>query len=224
MSIFKRTLTTVYSHIDQMVSEIENHDALIKAAINEQRKKLASAKVQLSKVEGRERRIQAQLIQLQKDNERWGQRAVQAAASDEANALACMQRRKANGQQQEKLQAMLQEYRQTAARMGQDIKHCDEELQALSRKHELLRARQSTNEALTVINDMSGARIEELENSFERWETTILQNEILADNANPVDSLRPVDQMEQDFIDQENELELRAELAELLKEEKLDEH
>jgi phage shock protein A len=39
MSIFKRTFTSLYASIDQMVGEIENHDALIDAAIKEQKKK-----------------------------------------------------------------------------------------------------------------------------------------------------------------------------------------
>ena len=45
-----------FASIDKMVGEIENHDALIKAAINGQQKKLAAARMQLTKLRNAERR------------------------------------------------------------------------------------------------------------------------------------------------------------------------
>ena len=54
MSIIKRISTSVMATIDELVGEIENHDALIKAAIDEQKKKIATAKVQLGKIRANE--------------------------------------------------------------------------------------------------------------------------------------------------------------------------
>ena len=49
MSIFKRLSATLVTSIDRVVGEIENHDAVIQASINDIRKKVAEAKVRLGK-------------------------------------------------------------------------------------------------------------------------------------------------------------------------------
>lgn len=45
MSLFKRLSATLVSRIDQVVGEIENHDAVIQVALNDMRKKIAEARV-----------------------------------------------------------------------------------------------------------------------------------------------------------------------------------
>ena len=46
MSIFKRLTATFSSRVDQMVSQIENHDAVVEVAIKESRQATAKAKVE----------------------------------------------------------------------------------------------------------------------------------------------------------------------------------
>ncbi len=217
MSIIKRLSTTLFSRLDQVVGEIENHDALAEAAIGEQRKKIAAAKLQLARLQGHERRMQEQVDQLTEEAARWQSRALKAAAEDETRALACMQRRKQLTEQVERHKAARDEYAATAARMSADVSRAENELGALSQKHALLRARQSSSEALGATGRNNVPKLDELETTFDRWELRITQEEILND------TLEPIDTLEQQYRSEEEAEALRNELQALLAGERSDE-
>ncbi len=210
MSIIKRISTSLYSQIDGIVGEIENHDALIKAAITEQRKKLAAAKVQLSKIQRSEKSTARQLAELKQKEKSWAERAITTSDKNETQALACLQRRQSVRDQITKCNDALLAYQQTASKMSADIARCEQELKAMSQKHELMRARQSSVEAQNIFNEVSDSSIDELETSFNRWELKLAQGEI------DVEGFDSTDTLEQEYISQENEQQLRAELADLL--------
>jgi len=152
MSLFKRLSTTITSQVDQFVGEIENHDAVIQAAMTEQRKKIARAKVQLVKVANSEKSI-AEKISTSKEKEQvWGRRAIECAETDEQQALLCLQRRQTLAEQLKRLVTAQEEYRLATSKMTTDINHCEEELHKLVQKHELMRARQSSADAITITN------------------------------------------------------------------------
>lgn len=218
MSIIKRLSTTLFSRIDQVVGEIENHDALIEAAINEQRKKIAAAKVQMARVQSHEKRMGEQIAQLHTERQRWEQRAVSSAKEDEQRALACLQRRQAIDKQIAQMTSARGEYAATAARMAADIDRAEEEIRTLSQKHALLRARQSSSEALQSSSLSAMPPLADLETSFDRWETRIAQAEILRGDAEPVDAL------EEQFRTVEEESALRAELEQLMAKENRHDH
>ncbi len=214
MTLLKRTFSSLYAKIDLLVGEIENHDALIQAAIVEQKKKIAAAKVQSRRLKNSEQALREQIAQLSINERRWTHRAVKEASRNEAQALACLQRRQDNRSQLVKLNQMRDEYQQSIRRMSENITQCEEDLNAMIQKHEMLRARQSTAEAMQLIDQQGNLILGEVENSFDRWEIKISQGETLVDPA--ID----VDELEQEYLSEENELQLRSELAELLKENK----
>ena len=213
MSLFKRLSTTLYSRIDQMVGEIENHDALIQAVIREQRKKLAAARMQLNRIKASEQKVARQIVELKENEARWSERAVRTAGEDERQALACLQRRRVVRQQLVKLEEAQTAYQQTASRMSADIARCEQELNESSRKHELMRARQTGIDAMNVFDEYSTSSIDTLETSFNRWELKLAQGEVNFDSNDFTDAL------EQEFLSQESEQQLRAELAELMEKE-----
>lgn len=216
MSIIKRLSTTLFSHIDQVVGGIENHDALAEAAIIEQRKKIAAARVQLERVQSNEQRLRKQVEQLMKEAARWESRAIQAAAEDESRAIACIQRRNHITEQVGRLQATRDEYTSTATRMGSDICRAERELGVLSQKHTLLRARQASNAALGTTARIGTPNLDELETTFDHWEQRIAQEEILNGSSEPLDAL------EQHYRSEEESAALRAELEALMAREKED--
>ena len=61
MSVFKRLSATLFSHVDRAVSEIENHDAIIEAAIRDQQRALAKAKVRLNRLRAEGRKLEKRL-------------------------------------------------------------------------------------------------------------------------------------------------------------------
>lgn len=211
MSIIKRTFTTVYSKLDNMVGEIENHEALIRAAIDEQRKKIAKARVQMARLQNHEITSSKQLAKLRFDEKQWGNRAVQEAENNEDLALQCMQRRKAQQEAITKLDEGISEYQLAITTMKTDISRSEEELVSISQKHQLMKAREASAEALSVVSDVGGSRLDNLADSFDRWEIKLghtAQSELL----------EPVDDLEARYLSKESEQQLRVELDLLLKE------
>jgi phage shock protein A len=214
MSIVKRITTTLLSRIDHVVGELENHDALISAAISEQRKKIASAKVQMARLRSNKQELRSQIAQLTLNEKRWAQRAIQEAINDEGKALACIQRRMTIQTELCKLEQMTQEYQRTSEKMSVDIGRCEEELKTMIQKQDLMRARQTSVDAMNVINQMGNGNIDGLQGSFERWESRIIHGEMLAG------VLDDSDPLEQIYLSTENEQNLRLELQLLLQKEK----
>ena len=218
MSLIKRSFTTLFSRIDNIVGEIENHDALIKATITEQRKKIAVAKVQLARVRSNEQQLKGQIAELALNERRWSQRAVKESATNEEKALTCLHRRQQIREKTKKLETMEKQYQQAADKMQSDINRCEDKLKAMSQKLELMRARQSSAEAINVINNVDGTSLEDIEDSFDRWEVKITQGELATEynDSSLYDLGSDTDALEADYLSQENEDALRDELSTLL--------
>lgn len=210
MSIFKRLSATVVSNIDRVVGEIENNDAVIQASLAELRRKIAAAKVRLAHVHRQQDRLTRQIQKRRDDEQRWGERAVDAAKTDEARALECVSHRQQCRIQAERLEEGLQHYQQTAAKLAQGVQEGEQRLAEMGQKHTLMRARQSTAEALYLANLAGDESLNQMEDSFDRWEIKILQEEMAVDSEQ---ALTPLDR---EFSEVENEQALREELAALI--------
>lgn len=213
MSLFKRLSATLFSRIDQVVGEIENHDAVVQATLSDMRKKLAEAKVRLQHVHREQKRLQQQINEQQENAQRWRKRAVDSAKQDETKALECVSRHHHCQQNIERLTHALAQYQQTADKLASDIRNAEQRLSDVKQKLTLMRARQSTSSALQATSDTNQDTTQLLDDTFDRWEINISQAEMA------VDVHDPVDLMEQEFINSEQEEELRHELATLLAEE-----
>ncbi len=210
MSILKRLSATVVSSIDRVVGEIENNDAVIQASLIELRRKIAAARVRLAHVQRQQDRLVSQIQKRREDEQRWGERAVETAKTDESRALACMQRRQQCRIQAERLAEGLQQYQLTAEKLARGVQEGEERLAEMGQKHTLMRARQSTAEALYAASLAGDESLHQLEDSFDRWEIRILQEEMAVDSdeqSTPLDS---------EFSNSENEQVLRDELAALI--------
>lgn len=212
MSIIKRLSTTLFSQIDSIVGEIENHDALIKATLTEQRKKIAAAKVQLSRIQSQEKSLQDKLSKLNTDQQLWAQRAVKEAKQNEAQALRCLDRRRHTLAQIQHTEQALTEYHSVIQKMLSDITQCEQELREYSNKHELMKARQTSSSALQATNTFSATGSEQLNDSFQRWEIKLTQGEY------DLNSTPESDSLEAHYLDTENQESLRNELQALLEE------
>jgi len=213
MSIFKRLSATLVSSIDQVVGEIENHDAVIQASLNDMRKKVAEAKIRLGQVCKEEERLKQKIMEQHQNATRWQQRAVDCAKNDETKALECVRRSKHCQQQADRLTQTKAQYIQTAGKLAQDIEISEQRLTEIKQKLTLMRARQSTSSAINATNKAENNTSLLLDETFDRWEINISQAEMA------IDTHDTVDLMEREFITQEQKEELKHELAELLAEE-----
>lgn len=210
MSIIKRLSATVAARIDQVVGEIENHDAVAQATINDMRKKVAEAKVRLGQLRREEERVKRQIHEQQENSERWRQRAVEVAATDESKALECVSRRRHCQQQVARLEQGLTQYQQGADKLAHDINTAEQHLAEVKQKLALMRARESTSSALQVASGSNVDVSQLLEDTFDRWEVNITQAEMAIDTG-PL-----VDPVEHEFLKAEEEETLREELAAML--------
>jgi len=214
MSLLKRLSATLVSRLDQVVGEIENHDAVIQVSLNDMRKKVAETRVRLTQLQRERERLQRDANEQQQLAERWRLRAMESASSDEKKALECVRRARHCDQQSTRLAEAGIQYAQTADRLVRDIDASEQRLRELKQKHTLMRARQSSSSAANMTCESESDVLRQLDNSCDRWEIKLSQLDMVVDHLDPVDSL------ERDFISHEQELELREELATLLTREK----
>jgi len=214
MSIFKRLSATLVSQIDQVVGEIENHDAVVKATLQDMSRQIAEAKIRLSQVYSEQEKIQQQIKQQQENIERWKQRAIETAKQDQSKALECINKRRQCQLQAEKLQQTLNHYNHSSEKLANDIQTSEQRMAELKHKHTLMRARQSTSQALKSSNEVNSTDQQLMEETFTRWETNIVQDELI-NQEQPL--MEPI---EKEFLLQEQHHELQQELQNLLNEEK----
>jgi len=213
MSIFKRLSATLVSSIDQVVGEIENHDAVVQASLQDMRRQIAEAKVRLSQVHREQASLQEQIREQQDGAQRWRERALACSESDEGKALECLSRSRHCQQQAERLEQALAGFESTAEKLAVDIETSEQRLAQNKQKLTLMRARQSTSSALNATGEQGQDACQLADDTFDRWEINISQAEMVSDSHPAIDPL------EREFTTREQQEELRRELAALRAEE-----
>lgn len=214
MSLFRRITTTVHASVERLVDLMENHEAVVNLALDESRQALARGKAQLGRIQRECERLRGQIRTLESEEARWVERARAVAATDETAALQCLQRRRDCRRQSEDIRQALAEHSGAEARLLEELRAGEERLQAATRQRDRLRTRQSAAEVNRALGGIAERFPPSLEDSFERWETRVLENELI------VGQTAPVDELARRFGEQESQAELRAELASILRTER----
>ncbi|WP_455211121.1 PspA/IM30 family protein [Kaarinaea lacus] len=216
MSIFKRLSATFSSRVDQMVSQIENHDAVVEVAIKESRQATAKAKVRLARVQRDGEVLRSKIAQLQKDETLWTNRAREVAHKDQERALECVRRRKICQKQLEQYEHALKKHEALEQKLAQDIHAAERKLAEMNQQRNLMRTRQSAAEALNSISGVDETVALDVAEAFERWEVKVTESEL------EVGSIDSVDLLEREFMQAEDKQALQAELEDLLAEKEVD--
>jgi phage shock protein A len=216
MSIFKRLTATFSSRVDQMVSQIENHDAVVEVAIKESRQATAKAKVRLARVQRDGELLRSKISQLQKDETLWTNRAREVAHKDQDQALECVRRRKLCQKQLEQYTQALKKHEALEQKIAQDIHAAERKLTEMSQQRNLMRTRQSAAEALNSISGVEESVALDVAEAFERWEVKVTESEL------EMGSVDSVDLLEREFLQAEDKQVLQAELEELLAEKEVE--
>jgi len=212
MSIIKRLSATVLSSVDSLVSEIENHDAIIESAIRDNQRALAKARVRFNRLCADGQRLQRRLEALRATEQQWEHRARQQAGRDEPTALQCLQKRRECRSRIEHTEHALAQHEQAEARLGQELETVEERIRDMSQQRNLLRTRQSTAEAMRTFRAIEDCPHIDLDGTFEKWEVKVAEAELAGGEPASTDAL------EQQFLDAEQHEALRAELDRLKRE------
>ena len=93
MKKIRRWTSSIASSFDWLVSQVENHDSLVRSAIEEVTEAGAKAKSQLKRVRSDGKKLVARLRQVELEIQQWQDRALKSAQEDEEKALECLRRK-----------------------------------------------------------------------------------------------------------------------------------
>ena len=206
MSLIKRIYTTVSAQIDGVVSEIENHDAVIESAIRDNQRSLARAKVRLNRLQADGRRLRQRLDRLRSAERQWSSRAKTNAEGDEQIALKCLQKRRSCRQKITGIEDALVEHEAAENRLSRDISTLEKRLHEINQQRNLMRTRESAAEAMRTFNAIKSCSGLNIDDTFEKWETRVMEAELASGDT------RSTDDLEERFIEEEGIEELKLEL------------
>lgn len=210
MSLIKRISASITSSVDRAVSKVENHDAVIDVALKETQQAAARSRVRLARVRKDGDSLKARHRSLRDATVLWTERARTVAGDDEAKALECLRRRKECEAQARSLEDSIEKHRDLESRIADNLKRIEARIGEVSQQRNMMRSRQSVAEAMRVINNIEGVSYGEIEDTFDRWEINLSESEIMLGAGTPNDPL------ESAFLIEEDETQLRAELAALV--------
>ncbi len=204
----KRLVASVSAGFEDFVSKVENHEAVADCVIDDVRRATAQVKVQKNRTDAVIARTERQADTLEKDEQRWNERAVKLADSDGFRALECVRRARQAAEQRATLLEQLEEHRGLAADLGSRLAGLEQRLAELQLKRTALSSRAARAQTLRKA-DRPGA-CESVDTVFDRWETAVLADEYC--DVGPSDG---GDMLDLSFRAQEEEQELAERLAEL---------
>ncbi len=216
MSLIRRISTSITSSVDRAVSKVENHDAIVNAALRETQQAAARSRVRLERVRKDGHSLKTRHSNLKLAVGRWTERARSVAAQDESKALECLRRRKDCEQQMQNLEESIAKHDELEARVSEQVKKIEVRIGEVAQQRNMMRSRQSVADAMRTINNIEGVSYGEIEDTFDRWEINLGETEILMGAATNSDLL------ESTFLAEEDTAELRAELEDLLQADKED--
>lgn len=214
MNLFKRVTASVRANLDEAISQIENHDAVIETAIREERDAIARLKLQQSRIRREQERLNGEINQASQDEANWTERAKRCAQNaDEQQALRCLERRS-------QCRADIQRLRAKAETTGKQLLDTESRLSEAQGRVDAMeqRRRDFQNRDLSARADQawalsSGNDADGIEQAFDRWELQITRGEMNAQVANSGTELDP---LEAQFKDEEKQSALKAELKALM--------
>jgi phage shock protein A len=211
MNMFKRLISSIQGQFDSIVSKIENHDAIVEAAIREVETAAAKARVSLKRVQRDSTDMQNRSCQIEKDIEQWKHRAKELADNDEAKALECIRRAKHAQRELKIAHEQLSAQQLLEAQLNSDILKIQDKLRDLKVQRNILKTREHRAQALHTIGYDESSRLLELRDIIDRWEAKITAHEIGADI-----SCGSQDSFVDEFVSNEEEKQLKVMLQELL--------
>lgn len=211
MKTLRRWTTTIVTSFDRMISQVENHEAMVNAAIREVQESGGRARVQLGRVKQDGERMRRKLIELRNALSSWEERAVKTAAVDEDRALECLKRRRRVAKEIGELEEQERAHAKLERQLVGDLQIIEEKLQTLKTKRNVLRTRESRAEALKALSNDGSYIISELDDIFDRWEVKVAEYEFGNLSTESVQ-----DDLEAQYVSEEGQEALKAELHSLV--------
>jgi len=205
MNFIKRFTTTISASMDNAVGKMENHDAIIEATIKQTKQSAAKTKARINSLRHQLIQYENQHTEAETQHNLWSQRALKLADVDKAKALECLSRRNQCKASMDRLVVRIKQQQNLIDDVSNNLKKLQNKLDEMSQKHNLMRSRQAVADVNRAVRHVSTN--ESVNDTFERWESVVLENEVLEESN--------FDSLDAEFIKQESDAELLMQLAEL---------
>ncbi len=210
MRLLHRISSTISAKVDQAITRVENHDAIIQAAIKRTQANAATARVRLARVTRDGDNLRRKHAALEQAIADWTRRARDVADDDKSTALECVRRRRIAVDQLSQVKTSLKQHQELEKQVTRTLHDLHERLAEMNQQRNMLRSRESVADAMRIINELDGIGNGDIEDTFERWEVMITEVEF--DGSAP----SQIDDLEASFIHEEDRAELEADLELLL--------
>jgi phage shock protein A len=205
MKLIKRLSTSITATLDSAVGQLENHDAIVEVSIKQTRQAVAKTRARINTLRQQHQAYQAQLKEAKEQFDLWTQRATDLAASDQNKALQCVARRNQCEADIGRLSYSEKQQADLVRDVTANLQTLQGKLDQTTQKHNLMRSRQTVadvNRAVAYVNTDGN-----LSDTFERWESAVLEHEFAVSDACSDDSL------DLELTRAEDEVDLLAQLA-----------
>lgn len=204
MKLIKRLSTSLTATLDSAVGQLENHDAIVEASIKQTRQAVAKTKARINTLRQQQSAYRTQLKEAQDQFDLWTERATKLAESDQEKALQCVTRRNQCEADIGRLTVSESQQTDLIRDVSVNLQTLQKKLDEMTQKHNLMRSRQTVAD---VNRAMSNVNTEEsLNETFERWESVVLEHEFAVSDACSGDAL------DIELSHQEDEINLLAQL------------
>lgn len=204
MKLIKRLSTSLTATLDSAVGQLENHDAIVEASIKQTRQAVAKTKARINTLR---QQHQAYLTQLQEAKEQfdlWTERATNLATTDQVKALQCVARRNQCESDIGRLSYSEKQQADLIRDVSSNLQTLQKKLDEMTQKHNLMRSRQTVADVNRAMSNVSSD--DNLNETFERWESVVLEHEFAVSDACSGDVL------DIELTRQEDEFNLLAQL------------
>ena len=212
MKLIKRLSTSITATLDSAVGQLENHDAIIEANIKQTRQAVAKTHARINTLRQQHLAYQAQLKDAKEQYDLWTERAASLAETDQEKALQCVARRNQCEAEIGRLSYSEKQQGDLIRDVSSNLQTLQTKLDEMTQKHNLMRSRQTVAD---VNRAVSTANMDDnINDTFERWESTVLEHEFAVSDVCSRDSL------DLELTRDENEAALLAQLSIITKDSK----
>lgn len=209
MKLLLRWKTAFCSSFESVLNQLENHEAVVAAAIREAREAAAGARVKQNRLRREGERMRSRIDELNDSSRAWASRALQVHGSEPEKALECVRRRNLAQREAQHLEAEMAAHREIEQQLQRDLALIDNRIAELGRRRTAFSSREFRAKALGAGEScVAATEAGSLEEVFDRWEMKLASVEPALAGS--------VDALEAGFAVEEERAALKAQMEELL--------
>ncbi len=182
MKLIKRLTTSVTATLEDAVGQFENHDAIIEANLKQTRQAVAKTQARLASLRQQQASLEEEQQYAKSQIDVWEERARSLSGSSEMKALQCLSRRNQNEAEARRLNQAIQQQDTLITSVITNLNSLKAKLDDMTQRHNLMRSRQAVADVNRVV--AKAGKTHDVNDTFERWEATVLETELPASRNN----------------------------------------